>query len=321
MISTLIRLAAYFVLIGALALLLFRGAALIRESSDVARPESGSLISTPSGAIHVQSDGPETGTPLLLAHGSAAWSGFWSDEIELLGDAGFRAHAFDMPPFGFSERARDGDYSRTAQATRIIELVEAMDMRPILIAHSFGGAAAAEAVLMKPDAFRGLILIDAAIGMLPSPPETPLPAPLRPKAFREAAVSLTVTNPLVTGLLLRGLLHNKEAATRTELNVLRYPLGRPGTTSAVAEWLPSLLSPRTDTLSRNPDSFRDLNLPVEIIWGDKDTVTPPSQAEALAIALGQGPVTYLPNTGHIPHIETPEAFAEALLTAIKRIIE
>ena len=319
MISSLVRITAYLVLIGVIALTLFRGAAFVRESSEVPHPENGVFVSTPSGAIHVLNSGPESGTPLLLAHGSAAWSGFWADEIALLGEAGFRAHAFDMPPFGFSERARDGDYSRPRQAQRILELVEAMEIQPILIAHSFGGAAAAEAVLMKPDAFRGLILIDAALGMLPSPPEAALPQILRPILFREAAVSLTVTNPLVTGMLLRSLLHNKEAATDSELDVLRYPLGRPDTTSAVAEWLPSLLSPRTDTLSRNPESYRDLSLPVEIIWGDKDTVTPPSQAEALSIALGQGPVTYLADTGHIPHIEAPEAFAEALLAAIARI--
>jgi pimeloyl-ACP methyl ester carboxylesterase len=321
MVTKLFRLLAYLLLVGILALALFRVAAFIREMSEVPRPEHGRMVATASGAFHIMSAGPEDGTPLLLVHGTAAWAGFWADELALLGHEGYRAHAFDLPPFGFSERARDGDYSRSAQARRILDLAATMGNRPILIAHSFGAAAAAEAVLIRPDAFAGLILVDAALSMMPDPETRPLPALLRPMLLREAAVSISLTNPLATGFLLKGLLHDKDAATDARLRTLHLPLGRPGSTAAYARWLPSLLAPRADSLSRNPDNFRDLPLRVEVIWGDKDTVTPPSQAEALAIALGQGPVTYLKDTGHIPHIESPEAFASALLAALARIAE
>ena len=174
---------------------------------------------------------------------------------------------------------------------------------------------------MQPDAFAGLILVDAALGMTSNPTPGTMPLPLRPKVLRQAAVSASVTNPLLTGVLLRGLLYNKDAATKSELDVLRLPLGRPGSTAAYADWLPSLLAPRADSLSRNPDNYADLALRVELIWGEQDSVTPPDQAEALARALGQSPVIYLKETGHIPHIESPEAFADALRTALARIME
>ena len=45
------------------------------------------------------------------------------------------------------------------------------------------------------------------------------------------------------------------------------------------------------------------------------------KGEALARALDQSPVIYLKETGHIPHIESPEAFADALRTALARIME
>jgi pimeloyl-ACP methyl ester carboxylesterase len=56
-------------------------------------------------------------------------------------------------------------------------------------------------------------------------------------------------------------------------------------------------------------------MPVALIWGGADTVTPIAQGEALA-KLTHGSLTRLAGDGHIPHIEDPAHFLPALDAAI-----
>ena len=307
-------------LVVVLLLALLRLAAAQREKQDQSSaPPRGAFVETASTTFYVQSAGPEEGAPVLLAHGTAAWSGFWERELGLLANAGFRATAYDMPPFGYSDRAADGDYSRSAQATRILDLVATLPAPPVMVAHSFGAAAATEAVLRNPQAFKGLIIVDGAIAMNGNATQSKLPAPLRPMALRKTLIAATATNPLATRYLLRAMMHNKDAATDTYIDVLQLPQNRSDTTAAYADWLPSLLTPAVDSLSRKPANYADLPIPVRIIWGDKDTVTPPAQAEALASAINQDEVIYLAGVGHIPHIEASEAFMLALLSILEEM--
>jgi pimeloyl-ACP methyl ester carboxylesterase len=286
------RLVVIMVVFTILALIGLRLAAWIRESAsaeDLA-PDTGRFIETATGQIFTQSAGPQDAQPILLAHGTAAWSGFWAKEVALLGATGaYRATAFDMPPFGLSDRPKTPDYSRTTQATRILA------------------------------SFAGLVIIDGALALTENPEAEQLPLPLRPMPLRKTLVAASVTNPWATRVLLRGLIHQKDAATDHYIDVLQHPQRRIGTTGATADWLPALLAPETDSLSRDPAAYANLPIPVRIIWGDQDTVTPPAQAEALAAALGQGDVRYLKDVGHIPHIEAPEAFADLLLKLLAEI--
>lgn len=59
--------------------------------------------------------------------------------------------------------------------------------------------------------------------------------------------------------------------------------------------------------------------PVAILWGNMDTVTPPEQASDLKTLLPQATLTFLPGLGHIPQIEDPAAFNDALLKALGKL--
>ena len=78
----LFRLLAVLLVLAILALILFRVLASNREVGS-APPESGMYIDTPTQRFFVQAKGPEDAQPVLLAHGTAAWSGFWAREVEL----------------------------------------------------------------------------------------------------------------------------------------------------------------------------------------------------------------------------------------------
>ena len=98
--------------------------------------------------------------------------------------------------------------------------------------------------------------------------------------------------------------------------ILQRPMVIEGSTAAFADWLPSLLVPPVDARSTRPENYRALTLPTRLIWGDKDTVTPPEQATELAALIGQGPPHMLTDVGHIPQIEAPEAFQALLISVL-----
>ena len=69
----------------------------------------------------------------------------------------------------------------------------------------------------------------------------------------------------------------------------------------------------------DPEEWRTLDMPVALIWGDKDTVTPLHQGQELAALLPNARLTVLNYVGHIPHLEAPKEFADALLGELKYI--
>jgi pimeloyl-ACP methyl ester carboxylesterase len=310
------------IVIASLALLVvlavagFRTAAWVREKDDRATlaPATGRLIQTASGAIFLQDAGPRQGVPVVLFHGTAAWSELWRRTVTALTASGFRVIALDLPPFGFSDRP--GTYTRAAQAARINDALKQLEAGPaIIVGHSFGAGAATELAMRYPERARGLVLVDAALGLTAPPTETPIW--LQPAWVREVLVSLTVTDPLMTRTLLQSLLARKDRALPEYIDVLQLPMTLRGSTAAVADWLLYFTGPDRDAMSADRASYSKLALKTAILWGEQDSVTPLAQARDLKALLPNAAFATLPGVGHIPQIEDPDAFNSALLSLLK----
>lgn len=297
----------------------FRIAAMFRETetAEASAPANGRFVATTQGRIFVTETGSSSDRPVLLIHGSGAWGGLWSETAMALAQKGYRSIALDLPPFGFSDRPASEDYSRTAQARRILALVTAMKLdRPIIVGHSFGGGPALEAVMRSPQTFSRVVLVDPALGI--DVPVTDLPFVLRTQAAREVAISSAVTNPLLTRKMLASLIYRKDRAGPPYVDILQRPLHRSGSTAAIAAWLPALLQTDPNAVSAHSANYRRLTVSMSIIWGSKDSVTPLNQMRQLKSLVPASSVTILPDTGHIPQVEDPIAFQRALTEAIKK---
>jgi len=310
-----------FVIVSALLLALvaiagFRTAARVREVDDrvTLAPANGRLIQTISGAMFLQEAGPPQGLPVVLFHGTAAWSELWRRTITALAASGFHVVALDLPPFGFSDRP--GTYTRAAQAARVNDALKQLGVAPaIIVGHSFGAGAATELAMRYPERARGLVLVDAALGLTSAPTATP--AWLQPQWVREVLVSLTVTNPLMTRTLLQSLLARKDRALPEYIDILQRPMSLRGSTPALADWLLYFTGADTDALSTVRGSYSKLSGKAAILWGEQDSVTPLAQASDLKTLLPNAAFVTLPGVGHIPQIEDPEAFNAALLGLLK----
>ena len=321
----LIRLVLTLVLIVVAAVAIAVAAAAWRESSPrtALAPSTGRFVHAHDLDLYIQEVGPESAQTVLLVHGTGAWSEIWRGTLERLAAAGYRAVAVDMPPFGFSEQPAAGDYTTTAQGRRLAALVEALGGPVVLVGHSFGARATVEAAMLAPERLRALVLVDAALGLhdaggaaLPPAPgsgPTVVSMALGIAPLRHALVAATVTNPLLSRTLLEQLISRKEAATSVVVEMLQRPLGIEGSTAAAGEWLAWFVDPDSPQRSGRLASYAEVQAPVFVIWGETDTLTPLPQGRAIAALLPNAMLEVLPDTGHIPAIENPTGFDEALL--------
>lgn len=306
-------LAAIFVI-----LLVLRGAAAAREGGSP-QPSDTQIITTPTGTVAIQASGPAGGPRLVIVHGTAAWGGFWRDVAASLRKQGWRVIAVDLPPFGWSGHDPQARYDRISQAERLAAVVTATGPGPAtIVAHSFGAGAATELALRYPARVRGLVLVDAALGQLDPTADTAMAGAMRIRPLAELVTAASLTNPAALPPLLRSLLANKDSA-KPWVATLRAPMKRDGTTSAYAAWLPNLFAARDGALSRSSAELGQIKVPVAIIWGGADTVTPLAQGQRLAALTRARSLVVLPGVGHIPHIEDPRGFTAALENSLKML--
>jgi pimeloyl-ACP methyl ester carboxylesterase len=308
-----------------LALAGFRAAAAMRETQDAVAllPANGQLVQTSFGEIHVSHWGPKTGKPVLMTHGMGAWGGLWVATAEALAAKGYHVIALDQAPFGFSARETT-DFSRSAQADRIKEVLDGLGIdSAFLVGHSYGGGVTLEAALRYPERVTGLVLVCPVTGLADNRPLSAeanvIPLPLRSEFLADFLVTATVTNPLLTKTLMKQFMYKKDKITQAHVAILQKPMTRSGNTRAMTLWLQQFLSSDTNALSAQRDSVAKITVPAELIWGNKDTVTPISQGEDLAQLIPFGTFQKLNNIGHMPQIEGPEVFNHALINALQRL--
>jgi pimeloyl-ACP methyl ester carboxylesterase len=267
--------------------------------------------------MYVQEFGDPQAPPLVLTHGTGAWAGTWDQNVKAMANAGYRVIAVDLPPFGFSTRPATRDYSRPAQAHRIAALVDSLERGPVtLLGHSYGGGPAAEAAMLYPDRFRHLILVDAAVGMQDEP--APLAEPgiidtlFGVRALRTALIATLGTQPALSEFWLRQFVARKEVVTPERTAIYREPFVLKGFSASLGDWAMQFGAEHGTFASERPLGYHQLAMPLTLVWGTLDTITPPAQAEAIAKLVPRSQLLMLSGVGHIPQIEDPALFNSKL---------
>ncbi len=269
--------------------------------------------------------GPEDGLAVLLVHGPGAWSETWKQTMQQLANAGFRAIAIDLPPFGVSERPANADYSKVAQGRRIVGVLNALKVdKVILVGHSFGAGPAMEAALQIPDRVKGVVLVDAALGVAPANENLTQHASaggltsvvLAMPPVRDRVVATFLTNPSFTRKLLSMYVDNPASVTDEWVARYQWPLAAAGSNEAISRWLPEMLSPTLVAASEKPSTYQAAKMPIALIWGARDSITPVAQAQYLKSIAPSIHLEVLPGIGHIPQIEDALMFQAALLQEV-----
>lgn len=307
-------------------LLLCTASMWLRESLTIeeAAPLTGQHVETRDSKIFVFEAGRFDRQPVVFINGEWSWGGLWSMTADPVTENHFRSITLDMPPFGYSQRLRDPDsYLTSLQAVRILDVLEKLEAKkPVIVCHSAGCRPAMEAALMKPRLFDKLVLVCPILGLSgdrknPRFDDTELEGFWRTlfkmKQLRNSALASYGANDFSIQSIMRAMVAKPEAISAGRLDLFTAPLRIEYTTQAYGDWLENFIFASKNAHVSNFSNFRRLRMPVLIIWGGKDIVTPLWQGEALQKMLPNAQLKVMPDVGHIPYIEDINVFNKTLL--------
>jgi pimeloyl-ACP methyl ester carboxylesterase len=244
-----------------------------------------------------------SGPPVVFCHGTPWSSALWAPIADVLA-ADFTVYLWDMPGFGRSTMAEGQDVSLAAQGRLLTDLVGSWGLAdPHVIAHDIGGAVALRAHLLHGMPIRSLALVDVvALRPWGSPffrlvaehPEvfTALPAPLH-EALLRAYIAGAAARPL--------------AAEHADM--LASPWLGPAGQAALYRQMAQADETHTDEVEPR---YPRLDLPVLVVWGERDRWIPVDRAHRLAALIPGARLQLVPGSGHLVQLDAPEALTGAL---------
>ena len=291
--------------------------ATAREAAaEAAHPPLGRVIPVAGAKMHLltQGDGPD----LVLIHGASGNLRDFTTGLMPALTARYRVTVIDRPGHGYSRAAGGEVLTSPADQAALIRaaLTEAGITRPLVLGHSYGGAVALALALDDPAAVAGLVILSGAT----MPWEGDLGLWY---ALNDSRVGRAVIPPLITAFAPPALID------RTVASIFAPDPPPPGYAQAIGPGL----STRRAALSVNTAQvngllphvtamaarYPALSLPVEVIHGTADTITPiATHARRLAPLLPDARLTELPGAGHMPHHTHPQAVIAAIDRAAAR---
>ena len=166
---------------------------------------------------------------------------------------------------------------------------------PLLLAgFSMGGYVAQEMLALAPRALQGLLLLSTQ-----AQPESPQSLEGRQKAIAAMQADFART---VEGVLK----YSMHAPQPEQIERMRRMMLAIGPERAVAQL--RAIAQRRDHRALLAGS----TLPMRIVCGEEDRVTPMAMSEDIARCAPQAPLTRLPGIGHMVPLQQPQAVADAL---------
>jgi pimeloyl-ACP methyl ester carboxylesterase len=258
--------------------------------------------------VHYKEDG--RGEPaLVLLHGFAASVYSWREVQEPLAQYG-RVVAFDRPAFGFTERPLSwqgpNPYAAENQADLTMALMDRLGIdQAILVGNSAGGTVAVRSALSYPERVKALVLVDAAIYQGGGSPAWVRPLLNTPQAQRIGPLLMRrIQN---WGLdFARSAWHDPSKISAEIWEGYTKPLQAENWDRGLWELFAS--SRESDLASQ----LDQLNLPVLVISGDDDRIVDTQLSVRLAEDIPGASLVVIPDCGHVPQEECPQAFLEAV---------
>jgi len=222
------------------------------------------------------------GDPVVLLHGLMGEMDHWESALETLG-AFCRPIALELPLFDPGLV----DVSVPGLADYVRRFMEALELRSAVIGgNSLGGHLALELALAHPEQVTGLILSGSS-GLFERTFTRKVPH--RPSAayVREKMEEIFYDPTLVTPEWVESI-RRIVTTPRLAVRVLRVA--------------------RSAKRHNLEERLGDVRVPTLIVWGKEDRITPAEVAERFHAGIPGSQLVYLPNCGHAPMLEQPEAF-------------
>jgi 3-oxoadipate enol-lactonase len=235
------------------------------------------------------------GPPLVLFHSLLSDRASFDEIAPKLSEA-FRVVVPELPGFGKSEIVEGGlDAIADRMAQTVKDCANGQDVT--VLGNGYGGFVALQMAIRHPTLAKRLVLADCGAAF--SEPGR--------QAFRNMSAAAQAKGlESITDIAMRRLFaadfqeknpelmrDRREAFLRTDINVFR----------AACDALATL-----DLRLQ----LGEVKVPVLVMVGEHDEATPPPMSQELAAGLPNARLVILPGCAHVPQLQSPEAFLDAL---------
>jgi 3-oxoadipate enol-lactonase len=240
------------------------------------------------------------GDSVVFLHAFPLQAAMWDYQVEAL-EGTHRCIAVDLPGFGQSPPPDDPDAaSMQGWAGLVVGVLDQLGVeQATVVGASMGGYLAMALLRHHPQRVRQLVLADSRARS--DDPAVAQRRTAQQEQLRGGAEVASLAKETVEGLLSSG------SMTRPELVDYVHALAEGADPRG---WVGAL-----EAMKRRPDSMlllRQAGIRALVVVGELDRVTPIAEAMSLRSLL-KGELVVVPNVGHLPNVEDPLAFNEALL--------
>ncbi len=253
------------------------------------------------------------GDPILFVHGNPTWSYMYRHEIKKLRED-FRCIAPDHIGMGLSTKPQHYAYRLAVHIDNLVHLITELKLTNIhLVVHDWGGPIGLGAAIRLPHRFSSLTITNTACFRLPSAHYL-----IRLAQLPFIGEILVRSLNLFTFGTLCFFAHDPTVMSDEVRDGYLFPYDNWNNRVAIARFVQDIplekTHPSYDTLKFLEEHLTTLkHLPVQYIWGDEDTVFPPSHIELFHKFLAPGPVHRFAEEHHLLHEEA----ADAIIPLIK----
>jgi pimeloyl-ACP methyl ester carboxylesterase len=247
--------------------------------------------------MHYYVWGSESGAPVVLVHGLGGRSEDWRNLAPYLVRTGFRVYMPDLPGYGRSDKPGDFSYSVPDEATAVLGFMNTLGLMQVeLGGWSMGGWIAQYFAAQHPERVNKLMLFDSA-GLYEKPSwNTDLFTPVSATELDQLDALLMPHPPGVPGFIANDILRTSRNRAWIIHRALRSMLiGRDATDKLLPE----------------------LKMPVLIVWGAMDHITPLSQGETIHRLVPQSQMEVVPGCGHLTPVQCADKIGPAVAHFLK----
>ncbi|MGA9855019.1 MAG: pimeloyl-ACP methyl ester esterase BioH [Gammaproteobacteria bacterium] len=254
--------------------------------------------------LHTHSTG--RGPDIYLMHGWCLHSGIWDSILPELTQR-YRVTRVDLPGHG-----RSREVSMPATLPELAQLLlEGAPQNAVWLGWSLGGLACMRAAMDYPGRVRALVLVSSTPRFITAI-DWPHAMPLErlQEMLTELQHDYRKTVQRFLALQVRG-----DCAARTALRQLRKELFASGEPS-VASLQKGLVMLRDSDVRAE---LIQIHLPVLIMMGEYDRLTPPPAGQFMATAVHGAQYIVIPKAAHAPFLSSPAKFMAALLKFLQTL--
>jgi pimeloyl-ACP methyl ester carboxylesterase len=239
-----------------------------------------------------------TGTPVIFLHAASGTSDSWVYQLPAFTAAGYRCITYDRRGWGRSRPLPTGEQPGYG-SDDLHGLVEYLGLaRFHVVATAAGGIGGLDYALLHPERVRSLVVANS-IGGVQDPAYLEVQHRLRPPEIQALPVELRELGPSYRAI-------NPEGTSRwIAIERASRPAGSHGPGQPLRQPM---------TLAR----LETLRVPVLVLVGDADLLSPPALMRLLAAPIPQCQLANVPEAGHAAFWEQPDLWNRLVLEFISQ---